>query len=85
MSELIDNSSGPRKAMLKHLILQLHETCDHLLAPEAAGLLERVGAHPAVKTAPHNDGPGVFRTAEEALRASARQAERPPPPATKEG
>jgi len=25
MSELIDNSSGPRKAMLKHLILQLHE------------------------------------------------------------
>ena len=25
MSELIDNSSRPRKAMLKHLILQLHE------------------------------------------------------------
>jgi hypothetical protein len=25
MSELIDSSSGPRKAMLKHLILQLHE------------------------------------------------------------
>ena len=25
MSELIDNGSGPRKAMLKHLILQLHQ------------------------------------------------------------
>ena len=63
----------------------LYETCDRLLAPEAASLLERIGAYPAVKTAPHNDGPGVFRTAEEALRGSARQAERPPPPATKEG
>jgi len=63
----------------------LYETCDRLLAPEAASLLERIGAYPAVKTAPHNDGPGVFRTAEEALRGSARQAERPPPPTTKEG
>jgi hypothetical protein len=63
----------------------LYETCDQLLAPEAAGLLERIGAYPAVKTAPHNDGPAVFRTAVEALRGSSRQAERPPPPATKEG
>jgi len=63
----------------------LYETCDQLLAPETDDLLERIRAYPPVKTAPHNDGPGTFRTAEEALRGSARQAERPLPPSTKEG
>jgi hypothetical protein len=63
----------------------LYETCDQLLAPETDDLLERIRAYPAVKTAPHSDGPGTFRTAEEALRGSARQAERPLPPSTKEG
>ena len=63
----------------------LYATCDRLLAPEVGDLLERIRAYPPVKTAPHNDGPGTYRTAEEALRGSARQAERPPPPSTKEG
>ena len=63
----------------------LYATCDRLLAPEVGDLLERIRAYPPVKTAPHNDGPGTYRTAEEALRGSARQAERLPPPSTKEG
>lgn len=63
----------------------LYEACDHLLAPEVDGVLERVRAYPAVKTAPHNDGPGTYRTAEEALRGSARQAEPPLHPSRKEG
>jgi hypothetical protein len=54
----------------------LYRGCDDLLATEAASLLERIHAYPPVKTAPHRDGPGVYRTAEEALRGSARQAER---------
>lgn len=33
---------------------------------------------PTVKSSPHNDGQGVYRTAEEALCGSARQAERGP-------
>ena len=63
----------------------LYATCDRLLAPEVGDLLERIRAYPPVKTAPHNDGPGTYRTAEEALRGSARQAERLPPPSTMEG
>jgi hypothetical protein len=54
----------------------LYLSCDELLAAEAVDLLEEVRAYPPVKTARHRDGPGVFRTAEEALRGSARQAER---------
>jgi hypothetical protein len=54
----------------------LYQACDGLLAAEAEGLLERIRAYPPVKLAPHHDGPGVVRTAEEALRGSARQAER---------
>lgn len=45
-----------------------------LLAREAEGLLARIRAYPAVKVAPRRDGPGVVRTAEEALRGSAKQA-----------
>jgi hypothetical protein len=63
----------------------LYEACDDLLAPDVADLLARIAAYPAVKMAPHNDGPGTYRTAEAALRGSARQAERLPPPSTKDG
>jgi hypothetical protein len=48
-----------------------------VLAPEVEELLERIRAHPPVKVAPHNDGPGTCRTAKEALRASARPATPP--------
>lgn len=54
----------------------LYQACDDLLAADASTLLEQVGAYPPVKVAGHRDGPGVYRTATEALRASARQAER---------
>lgn len=56
----------------------LYQACDELLAAEAEDLLERIRAYPPVKLARHNDGPGVVRTAAEALRGSARQAERAP-------
>jgi hypothetical protein len=61
----------------------LYEVCDRLLATGIDDLLERIRAYPPVKMAPHNDGPGTLRTADEALRGSARQADRPPPPTTK--
>lgn len=53
----------------------LYEAADRLLAAEADALLERIHAYPPVKVASHNDGPGVCRTAAEALRRSALQAE----------
>jgi hypothetical protein len=56
----------------------LYQACDELLAGEASALLDRVRAYPPVKVAPHRDAPGVYRTAEEALRGSTRQAERAP-------
>lgn len=52
----------------------LYQACDQLLAGDAQALLERILAYPDVKVAPHRDGPGVYRTAEEALRGSAKQA-----------
>jgi hypothetical protein len=54
----------------------LYATCDGLLAAEAEALLARIRAYPPVRVAPHRDGPRVCRTAEEALRVSALQAER---------
>jgi hypothetical protein len=54
----------------------LYQACDEILAGEAAELLRRIAAYPPVKMARHNDGPGVVRTAAEALRGSALQAER---------
>ncbi len=57
----------------------LYAAADELLSSEAAALLERVRAYPPVKTAAHADGPTVCRTAGEALRRSALQAERPAP------
>jgi hypothetical protein len=56
----------------------LYQGCDELLSEEAPALLERIRAYPPVKVAPHRDPPGVCRTAEEALRVSALQAERSP-------
>ena len=55
----------------------LCDSSDDVLSPKAASLLERIRGYPAVRTAPHRDGPGVYRTAQEAPRASARQGERP--------
>ncbi|HEU4385199.1 MAG TPA: hemerythrin domain-containing protein [Anaeromyxobacteraceae bacterium] len=52
----------------------LYAACDQLLAGEAEALLARIRAYPDVKVAPHRDVPGVYRTAAEALRASAKQA-----------
>lgn len=54
----------------------LYAGCDELLAADAAGLLQRMIAYPAVKVAAYCDGPRVVRTAEEALRISAKQFER---------
>jgi len=54
----------------------LYEACDELPAAEAMTLLERIKDYPAVKMAPHRDGRGVYRTAEDALQASARQGDR---------
>ena len=54
----------------------LYDSCDTLLAAEAAALLDRMRAYPPVKVARYHDGPRVCRTAEEALRVSALQSER---------
>ena len=55
----------------------LYGTCDELLAPETAEILEPIRAYPTVKMAPPRDGPGVYRTTEVALRSFAQQGERP--------
>lgn len=54
----------------------LYDACDALLSGEAGAILERMRAYPRVKVARYQDGPRVCRTAEEALRISALQAER---------
>lgn len=56
---------------------ELYATCDLALQPtERVALLERMRAYPPVRVARYRDGPRVCRTAEEALRISALQAER---------
>jgi hypothetical protein len=50
----------------------LYAICESLLGSEAVKLLEEAKRAPAVRTAPHFDGPGVHRTAESALRSAAR-------------
>jgi hypothetical protein len=50
--------------------------CDARLAGEAEALVERMRAYPAVRTAPHYDGPKVRRTAAAALQLSALQFQR---------
>lgn len=69
-----------RKILEPHNALEedpggLYETCDALLAPQAAEIVARMRAYPEVKVAPYNDGPRVLRTAEAALAQSAKQAE----------
>jgi hypothetical protein len=51
----------------------LYETCDRLLAGEAASLLERLRAFPPVPLAPYQDSPRVEKHIEETL-ALARKA-----------
>ncbi len=51
----------------------LYQDADALLADRAASVVGRMRAYPAVKTAPHRDGPRVLRRAEDALRMSAKQ------------
>ena len=46
--------------------------CDQLLADEAAALIEQLRAFPAVRTAPHNDGPLVERHIRETLALAGR-------------
>jgi hypothetical protein len=53
----------------------VYESCDALLGAAAGALLERVRAYPPVKVAAYRDGPRVLRTAEDALRISAKQFE----------
>ena len=52
----------------------LYEICDALPDADRDQLRQRMEAYPAVAVAPHNDGPGVHRTAAEALRISGRQS-----------
>jgi len=65
---------GPHNA-LEEAEGGFYEACDDLLSTDAGSLLERMEKYPAVKTAPHRDGIGVYRTARDASRASARQRE----------
>jgi hypothetical protein len=57
----------------------LYELCDLLLAGEVEAVLDRLRRYPPVKVASHFDGPGVCRTAEDALRISSLQGSRLPP------
>ncbi len=49
-----------------------YDTCDRLLAGESAVLIEQLQAFPAVRTAPHNDGPFVERHIAEVLALAGR-------------
>ncbi len=55
----------------------LYAVCDRLLDDELDAVLEQLRAYPPVKVAPHFDGPGVVRRAEEALRAVSRDRKEP--------
>jgi hypothetical protein len=47
----------------------VYDACDRLLGDELEAVLERLRTYPPVKLAPHFDGAGVVRSAEDALRA----------------
>ena len=69
-----------RKILDPHNVVEegeggVYASCDALLAARAESLLERMRAYPPVRVARYQDGPRVCRTAEEALRVSALQAE----------
>ncbi len=51
----------------------LYQSCDALLAADAARIVDRLRAYPPVRVAPYRDGPRVLRRAEDALRSSAWQ------------
>ena len=55
----------------------LYDVCDRLLGEELDAVLEQLSAYPAVKVAPHFDGAGVVRRAEDALRAVSRMRKEP--------
>ena len=48
----------------------VYEACDRLPVGEVERVLEQMRAFPPVKLAPHFDGPGVCRRAEDALRVA---------------
>jgi hypothetical protein len=50
----------------------VYDDCDRLLGDEMDAVLERLRIYPPVKVAPHFDGPGIVRRAEDALRAVSR-------------
>jgi hypothetical protein len=54
----------------------LYARCEAALGVASAELAERARAFPAVRVAPHYEGPGALRTAHDAL-ASARRISRP--------
>ncbi len=60
----------------------VYEACDRLLGSELEAVLEQLKAYPPVKVAPHFDGPGVSRRADDAMRAVSRgrTAENESPP-----
>ena len=47
----------------------VYESCDRLLGEDLEAVLDQLRAYPPVKVAPHFDGPGVARRADDALRA----------------
>jgi hypothetical protein len=51
----------------------VYAACDRLLGSELQAVLEQLKAYPPVKVAPHFDGPGIVRRAEDALRAVSRE------------
>jgi hemerythrin HHE cation binding domain-containing protein len=51
----------------------VYDVCDRLLGDELEAVLERLRTYPPVKLAPHLDGPGIVRRAEDALRAVSRR------------
>jgi hypothetical protein len=54
----------------------VYAACDRLLGSELQAVLEELKAYPPVKVAPHFDGPGIVRRAEDALRAVSRERTR---------
>jgi hypothetical protein len=50
----------------------VYDACDRLLGSELEAVLEQLKAYPPVKVAPHFDGPGVPRRADDAMRAVTR-------------
>ena len=54
----------------------VYGACDRLPAADVEIVLEQLRSYPPVKLAKHFDGPGVYRRAEDALRAAS--INRPP-------